>query len=251
MATSTPIKGVTKNEGDLIIAQLKEKLNTETTKFQLPTAIIAGKKKMWTKKDESLFNNIYVGKKLIEVVDFCWVNDIKSGGIVVMNRIGEDALWTLGVPATGKGRFKTMNTKLMTEICFQVTGKRMGRFSIVDQSVYVTKFVLEKYDLVDAGGAKDVTKFNVNDAYLIMNIMFHEEYKKSILNIFKKDGRQALDGGKEFTSRFRFIRSVFSAYQSEENANKYCTVLKESSFDNENGLKSQFYNRLVLENSKR
>ena len=44
MVTSTPVKGITKNEGELIIAQLKEKINTETTKFQLPTSIIADKK---------------------------------------------------------------------------------------------------------------------------------------------------------------------------------------------------------------
>ena len=49
--------------------------------------------------------------------------------------------------------------------------------------------------------------------------------------MFVSDGRQALDSGTEYNAAYRFIRSMYSKYQSEEESKDFLTLLKTSSLD--------------------
>ena len=97
--------------------------------------------------------------------------------------IGDDDLWVNGIASSSKGRYKNLNSKITIEICHQITGKGFERFSIVEQCVQMGKFFQEKYELVDAGGAKDVSKFNVNDPFLLMKIIFSGEFQADLKSI--------------------------------------------------------------------
>ena len=41
---------------------------------------------------------------------------------------------------------------------------------------------------MDAGGVKDVSNSNVNDPFLLMNIIFSKEFQDDLKNIFVNDG---------------------------------------------------------------
>ena len=110
---------------------------------------------------------------------------------------------------------------------------------------------MQKYELADAGGAKDVSKSNLNDPFLIMNIIFYEEFNDDLKNIFVNDGRQAIDSSNTMSAKFRFFRRVYSRYQSDTEYKNHCNLLQSSIYDENDGLQSDFFKKLNLASSKR
>lgn len=247
---TTPAKGLSKNEAAAIIPILKEKLLSELNLFKEPVIQDKDKKK-WSKKDNEKFSMHFLGKSLIDSSEIGWVDHPKEGGIITFTRIGIDNMWTDDKKLSVKKKYKCLSSKIMSEICHQTCGKGFERFSIIDQAINLAKFYLLKFKLVDGGGSKDTTKLNCNDAFLVMNIIFSDAFKSSLLKIFDKEGRQKIDSNKKFSRISVFCRNVFSIYQSKDDFKKYCTLLSSSTYDKDNGLSAAFYKKLNLINSKR
>ena len=98
---------------------------------------------------------------------------------------------------------------------------------------------------------KDVSKSNLNDPFLIMNIIFYEEFNDDLKNIFVNDGRQAIDSSNTMSAKFRFFRRVYSRYQSDTDYKNHCNLLESSIYDVDDGLQSNFFKKLNLASSKR
>ena len=252
MSDLTPFKGISQADGLAAIEVLKEKISEEGYLFREPTDDVLVKKgRVWSSKDIQKFNTNFVGKEINDAIKFGWIDHQKEGGVVTVVSIGNDDIWVDGIASSAKGRYKSINSKICIELCHQITGKGYERFSIAEQGVQVGKYFMQKYELADAGGAKDVSKTNPNDPFLIMNIIFCEEFKEELKNIFVNDGRQAIDSSNTMSAKFRFFRRVYSRYQSESEYKNHCNLLQSSIYDEDNGLQSSFFKKLNLASSKR
>ena len=156
---------MSKVDGLAAIEIIKENISEERYLFREPTDDVKSKKgRVWTSKDIEKFSTNFVKKEISDVIEFGWINHKREGGVVTDVSIGNE-IWVNGIASSSKGRYKNINSKISIELCHQITGKGYERFSISEQCVQLGKYFLQKHELADAGGVKDVSKSNLNDLF--------------------------------------------------------------------------------------